>query len=237
MSSPFPPGPNGPQQPNQGGWNQQPQGQQPQQPQQGWGQPQPQGPQQPGGYPPPAGGFPPPAGAGGFPPAGGQPGFYGGPPPPPPRSSKVKKIVLPIVGVIVLAVIAIGVKSFTSKDAVDKAKVGDCTTGTKDKNPKIVDCGKSTAEFKVVGKFEDTSDTKKCDADELVRKGSVLGIYRKGNDKGLLCLTVTPNTTASSFAGIIGASLTFTPENIKILQGMLTDGKLDDEELATLQGK
>jgi hypothetical protein len=237
MSNPFPPGPNGPQQPNQG-WNQQPQGQPPQgqQPQQpGWGQqPPPQG-QQPGGYPPQSGGYPPPAG--GFPPAGGQPGFYGGPPPPPPRSNKVKKIVLPIVGLVVLIAIGVGAKNLTSKDAVDKAKVGDCTTGTKDKNPKIVDCAKSSAEFKVVGKFEDSSDTKKCDADELVRKGSVLGIYRKGSDKGLLCLTVTPNTTVSSFDGIIGASLTFTPENIKILQGMLADGKLDDEEMATLQGK
>ncbi|MYV98154.1 hypothetical protein [Streptomyces sp. SID3343] len=237
MSSPFPPGPNGPQQPNQG-WNQQPQGQ-PQQPQQpGWGQqPPPQG-QQPGGYPPPGGGFPPPAGGGGFPPAGGQPGFYGGPPPPPPRSNKVKKIVLPIVGVVVLAGIGLGVKAFTSKDAVDKAKVGDCVTAGSDKKtgPKLTKCSDSDAAFKVVAKFTDSSDLEKCNTPDVIRKGSILGFYRTGSDKGLLCVTVTEHTTPASFKGISGAS-SFTPEMIAIYQKAVADGDVTEEELKKLAGE
>lgn len=222
MSNPFPPGPQGPQGP------QDPQGP-PQQPNQGWGQ-QPGQPQQGWGQQP---GQP---GQAGFPP-GGQPGFHGGPPPPPPRSSKVKKIVLPIVGVIVLAVIGLVVKGALSKDAVDKAEPGDCVTDTTNKAPKIIDCDKPGAAFKVVAKYADTSDTKKCDTDENVRKGSVLGIYRTGSDKGLLCLTVTPHTTADSFDGIIGASLTYTPEVIAIFQDMMTDGKIDDDEMKQLRGE
>jgi len=222
MSNPFPPGPQDPQgqpqQPNQA-W-----GQQPGQPQQGWGQ-QPGQPGQPGQ--PPPGGFPP----------GGQPGFYGGPPPPPPRSSKIKKIVLPIVGVVVLGVAGLAITGALSKDAVDKAGVGDCVTDTNNKSPKIIDCDKSGAAFKVVAKYKDSSDTKKCDTEENVRKGSVLGIYRTGSDKGLLCLTVTPNTTTESFDGITGASLTYTPEVVKAIQDMMVDGKIDDEEMAQLQGE
>ncbi|WP_020557162.1 LppU/SCO3897 family protein [Embleya scabrispora] len=214
MSNPFPPGPNGPQQPNQG-WNQQPQ--------QGWGQ-------QPGQPQPPQGGFPPPAGF----PQGGQPGFYGGPPPPPPRSSKIKKIVIPLVVLVVLAIAVVVVKGVFNKDAVDKAKVGDCITGTKDKSPKVVSCSKSDAAFKVVAKFTDTSDTDKCEADEIVRKGSVLGLYRKGSDKGLLCVTVTDHTTPESFSGVPGAALTFTPAVIAKLQQIMADGQVSDKELEEL---
>ncbi|MFI6982455.1 hypothetical protein ACIBSV_28170 [Embleya sp. NPDC050154] len=219
MSNPFPPDPNGPQQPNQG-WNQQPG--QPQQPQQAWGQ-------QPGQ--PPQGGFPP----GGYP-QGGQPGFYGGPPPPPPRKSKAKWIVI---GVVVLVVAVIGAVVGTgvfNKDAVDKANVGDCITGTKNKSPKVVSCSKSDAAFKVVAKFTDTSDTEKCNTEEIARKGSVLGLYRKGSDKGLLCVTVTDHTTPESFSGVPGASTTFTPSVIAQIQKIMADGKVSDEELEELGG-
>ncbi len=197
MSSPFPPGPNGPQQqPNQGGWNQQqPQGQ-PQGQQPGWGQQPPQG-QQPGGYPPPAGGSPP-AGCGGFPPGGGQPGFYGGPPPPPPRSNKVKKIVLPIVGLVVVLGIGLGVKAFSSKDDAASAKVGDCLEtinggiGNK-KLPKITECTDAGAKWKVIAKFNNSTDTDKCDA--LPKDQGYFGsFYWTGSKKGLVCLSFTSKT-------------------------------------------
>ncbi|WP_406297651.1 hypothetical protein OG948_18760 [Embleya sp. NBC_00888] len=219
MSNPFPPDPNGPQQPNQG-WNQQPG--QPQQPQQGWGQ-QPGQPQQ-GGFPP--GGYP----------QGGQPGFYGGPPPPPPRKSKVKWIVIGAVVVVALVIAGVIGTGVLNKNAVDKAKVGDCITGTKNKNPKVVSCSKSDAAFKVVAKFTDTSDTEKCNAEEIARKGSVLGLYRKGSDKGLLCVTVTDHTTPESFSGVPGASTTFTPSVIAQIQKIMADGKVDDAELQELGG-
>ncbi|WP_439675901.1 LppU/SCO3897 family protein [Embleya sp. MST-111070] len=224
MSNPFPPDPNGPQQPNQG-WNQQPgqqpppQGgwqQQPGQPQQGWGQQ----PGQPGGYPP-----------------AGQPGFYGGPPPPPPRKSKLKKILIPIAILVVLAIAGVVVKGVLSKDAVDKAKVGDCITSTKNKSPKVVSCSESGAVFKVVAKFTDTSDTSKCDDEEVARKGSVLGLYRKGSDKGLLCVTVTEHTTPDSFSGVPGASATFTSSVIAKLQKVVADGQVTDDELQELGRK
>lgn len=118
-------------------------------------------------------------------------------------------------------------------DTVDKAKVGDCVTGTKNKSPKVVKCSSNDAAFKVVAKFTDSSDTEKCNADDIARKGSVLGLYRKGSDKGLLCVTVTEHTTPAAFDGVPGASQ-FTPEVIAKLQKVVADGKVTDEELASL---
>ena len=110
------------------------------------GQPgQPQFP--PPGDPNQAGGFPPPPQGGGFPAA----------PPPQParRGGGWKKRILSIVaGLAVLAVIA-GIGAYLNRDAANKAKVGDCVSQEGSDDLKVVECGSSDADFKVVGRVED----------------------------------------------------------------------------------
>ncbi|MFE5326986.1 hypothetical protein ACFRCG_11415 [Embleya sp. NPDC056575] len=185
MSNPFPPGPNGPQQPNQG-WNQQPgqqpppQGgwqQQPGQPQQGWGQQ----PGQPGGYPP-----------------AGQPGFYGGPPPPPPRKSKLKKILIPIAVLVVLAIVGLVAKNYKKDDATT-AKAGDCLAHIeggigKSKMPKIAKCDSPDAKWKVVRKIDGSSNSDKC-KDLPESSGAFATFYWTGSKKGVVCMAFTSKTT------------------------------------------
>ncbi|MFE3201358.1 LppU/SCO3897 family protein [Embleya sp. NPDC055664] len=185
MSNPFPPGPNGPQQPNQG-WNQQPgqqpppQGgwqQQPGQPQQGWGQQ----PGQPGGYPP-----------------AGQPGFYGGPPPPPPRKSKLKKILIPIAVLVVLAIVGLVAKNYNKDDATT-AKAGDCLGHIeggigKSKMPKIAKCDSPDAKWKILKKVDGSSDKSKCDG-LPDNSGYFAMFYWTGSKKGVVCMAFTSKTT------------------------------------------
>lgn len=122
--------------------------------------PPPQG--QPGQpqFPPPgdpnqAGGFPPPQG-GGFPPAQGAGGFPAGPPPQPARRGGgwKKRIISIVAGLAVLAAI-FGATAYFNRDAADKAKVGDCVSQEGSDDLKVVKCGSSEADFKVVGRVED----------------------------------------------------------------------------------
>lgn len=113
------------------------------------GQPgQPQFP--PPGDPNQAGGFPPPQG-GGFPPPG--------PAPQPARSGGgMKKVISIVIGIVVVAVIGFGVRAaidYFDKDAANKAKVGDCVAQEGSDDVKVVECGSSDADFKVVGRVED----------------------------------------------------------------------------------
>ncbi|HSA54025.1 MAG TPA: hypothetical protein VLH10_28425 [Yinghuangia sp.] len=181
MSNPFgPPGPQGPgdqnpygQQPPYGGPPQQPYGGQPPYPgpppgQPGWGAQPPMG-------PPPMG--PPP----------GQMGYMQ-----PRRRKKWPWIVGGIFGLVVILGI---IGYFVGKDDASNAKVGDCITS--EKEPKITDCDKSDAAFRVVGKFEDTSSTSRCETEEMASKGSVVAFYWKGGDKAVICATLTKYTQLS----------------------------------------
>jgi hypothetical protein len=102
----------------------------PQQPQ--YGAPQQYGPPQQHATPPPA---------------------YGPPAQPPKRGMARRRIIALVVLVVVLG--GIGIASYSSsKSSPDAAKVGDCVSKTGDNSVKKVDCGDTSAAYKVVGKVE-----------------------------------------------------------------------------------
>ncbi|MCF2532182.1 LppU/SCO3897 family protein [Yinghuangia soli] len=181
MSNPFGPGPSGPGDQNPYG-QQQPYGGQPQQP---YGQPQqqpyPGQPQQPYGQQP----YP-----GGPMPGGPMPGAYGQPP----RRRKKWPF---IVGGIIAAIVVLGVVGyFLGKDDATNAGVGDCLTAAKDADDmKKIGCDSESAKWRVIEKFEDTTDGKKCLTDEIKAKGFVTDFQWSGANEGVLCLTITKNTT------------------------------------------
>jgi hypothetical protein len=166
----------------------------PQNPQNPYGQqqPQPQGYPQPGQQPQQPQGWGVPGQQPGMPP---QPGYYGAPPQPVSKFKKFLKIggIVVVVGVVILGVIGY----FTSKDDATNAKTGDCITNLKSKKdkPKIVNCEETSATWKVLEKYGNTTDTKKCDADDLVARGAMLSLQWKGGDEAVLCLTLTQHTT------------------------------------------
>ncbi|MCT7351460.1 hypothetical protein N4P33_04645 [Streptomyces sp. 15-116A] len=130
---------------------------------------------------PPQGGFPQQAGQPGFPPPGA--------PVPPPAAKRFSKKVLRIVGFIVIAVlIAVGKWWWGQSDA-ETASVGSCmhNEGTQiSPDLKTVDCSSSDAQYKVVEKFDDTSDDSKCEA----VKEATISYYQTGSNshKVVLCL-------------------------------------------------
>ncbi|MBT3151725.1 hypothetical protein HTV45_12650 [Streptomyces sp. CHD11] len=127
---------------------------------------------------------------GGFPQAG-QPGFPppGAPVPPPAPARRFNKTLIRIVGFIVIAVlIAVGKWFFGQTDA-ETASVGSCmhNKGTQvAPDLKGVDCSSSDAQYKVVEKFDDTSDSDKCEA----VKEATISYYQTGDSSHnvVLCL-------------------------------------------------
>ncbi|MDT7842643.1 LppU/SCO3897 family protein [Streptomyces justiciae] len=136
-----------------------PQGQNPfAQGQQPYGQPQAQAPY------PPQDGNPYAQGQPGVPPQGGAP--YA-PVPPTPPARRFNKKVLRIAGFIVVAILVAGGKWFFGQTDAETTSVGSCmhNEGTQI-NPdlKTVDCSSSDAQYKVVEKFDNTSDDSKCES-------------------------------------------------------------------------
>ncbi|WP_415947692.1 hypothetical protein [Streptomyces sp. KLOTTS4A1] len=123
----------------------------------------------------------------------GQPGFPppGAPATPPSRSNGVKKKLLSIVGIVVVAA-AIGVgKWYLGQTDAETTAVGDCmkNEGTQIRpDLKTVDCSSSDAEFEVVEKFDNTSDDSKCEAVEE----ATISYYQTGDSSHevVLCLKV-----------------------------------------------
>ncbi|MFG3051160.1 hypothetical protein ACGFZP_09435 [Kitasatospora sp. NPDC048239] len=140
----------------------------------GYGHPQPQPQPAPPayGYPAPAPqpappyGQQPPYGAppGGQPPYG-QPPQYGHPQAPQPPAAPARKTgakaKLKVVG-IVLGGIALIVGYFVSGPSVSSAKVGDCVKASGSRDVDIVKCTDSKANYKVLAKFTDSTDTTRC---------------------------------------------------------------------------
>ncbi|MFC8532847.1 hypothetical protein ACFUJY_02635 [Streptomyces sp. NPDC057249] len=171
-SGPYGQQPAQPYPPQQGGY-----GYPPQQPQQGWGAPQqpqgwggPQQPQQPQGW-----GTPP---QGPSQPSGGK------------KLLATRNIILIVVGLVVLGVLKFGLGDMFESDA-KAASVGDCleNKGTNfDPDMQSVDCGSSTAEYKVAEVHDNTTDTDLCDAEKYSAYTESSG-RRKSRNSVVLCLT------------------------------------------------
>ncbi|MGV9250706.1 LppU/SCO3897 family protein [Streptomyces sp. NPDC003697] len=120
----------------------------------------------------------------------------GGPVPPPAAPAKRGgKKLLRILGVIVVAVI-IGVIKFgigwwASETDAETTSVGACMHNDgSDSNADLneVDCSSSEAQYKVVQKFDNTSDDSKCEA----VKDAEIAYYQSGNNHDVvLCLKQT----------------------------------------------
>lgn len=114
-------------------------------------------------FPPPPGQpgqFPPsgdPNQAGGFPQGG---GFPPGPAPQPVRrggGAKRAIVILVVLVVVVGGLVALGI--FLNRDAASSAKVGDCVSQEGSDDLKVVKCDSADADFKVVGRVEDKTQT------------------------------------------------------------------------------
>ncbi|MEV7782555.1 hypothetical protein [Kitasatospora sp. NPDC088351] len=103
------------------------------------------------------------------PPTYGPPPQYGsptyGPPPDPvpaePTPGTGRKAKLKIVGAV-LGGLALIVGYFVSGPSGSSAKVGDCVKATGTRDVEIVKCTDSQANYKVVAKYNDTTDTARC---------------------------------------------------------------------------
>ncbi|MFJ1563882.1 LppU/SCO3897 family protein [Streptomyces erythrochromogenes] len=77
---------------------------------------------------------------------------------------RVAKIAMPAGAVVALAVVA--VVWFVSRDALDRAEAGDCLTNEGNlifPDMRVVGCGDSDAQFKVIRVYPDTKDPSLCE--------------------------------------------------------------------------
>lgn len=121
-------------------------------------------------------------------PAAPAPGAFGAPTPPPAPQKRVSKTLLRIGAFIAVAIlIALGKWYFGQTDA-ETTSVGSCmhNEGTQSSpDLKEVDCSSSDAKYKVVEKFDDTSDSSKCEA----VKEAEISYYQVGEGHNVvLCL-------------------------------------------------
>lgn len=101
---------------------------------------------------------PPPA-----PPFGGPPGDDPGSAATPQKSRGGRKTLIRIVGVLVVVIVAIGIRlafSASNDDKTKNAKAGDCISDTTDaKKAKVVDCTSADAKATVLGRVENKSES------------------------------------------------------------------------------
>ncbi|MFF4588459.1 hypothetical protein [Streptomyces sp. NPDC001388] len=112
-------------------------------------------------------------------------------PPPPPARNGGKKV-LRIVGAIVVGILVLGVKFgigwWADRTDAETTSVGACMHNDgNNTEPDLqeVDCSSSDAQYKVVEKFDDTSDDSKCEAVTAAEISYIQ--YGSGHDV-VLCL-------------------------------------------------
>ncbi|MEU6222199.1 hypothetical protein [Streptomyces sp. NPDC047042] len=122
-----------------------------------------------------------------YPPHQGAP-FQGVPVPPPAPANRFGKKLLRIGVFIVVAIAIAGGKWYFSQSDAETTSVGACmhNDGTdNDADLNEVDCTSKDAQFKVVEKFDNTSDANKCEA----VKEATISYYQQGsNHDVVLCL-------------------------------------------------
>lgn len=122
-----------------------------------------------------------------YPPQQGAP-FQGAPVPPPAPQKRASKTLLRIGGFIVIAVIVAIGKWYLGQSDAETTSVSSCmhNEGTQSSPElKTVDCSSNDAEYKVVEKFDGTSDSSKC---ESVKEAEI-SYYQVGNNHNVvLCL-------------------------------------------------
>ncbi|MEU6481333.1 hypothetical protein ABZ858_31570 [Streptomyces sp. NPDC047017] len=120
-------------------------------------------------------------------------------PPPPAPAKRGGKKMLRIVGGIVVAVLlgllkfggALGLGWFLSRDDAETTSVGSCmhNDGTMSKpDLKDVDCSSGNAQYKVVQKFDSSTDESKC---QTVTDATVSYVQYGGGHDVVLCLKET----------------------------------------------
>ncbi|MFE7170208.1 hypothetical protein [Streptomyces sp. NPDC057616] len=108
--------------------------------------------------------------------------------PPAPPAKRFNKKVLRIVGIIVLAIIIGVVKWQLGKTDAETTSKGSCmhNSGTQsDPKLKTVDCSSSDSQYKVVEKFDNTSDSNKC---KTVADAEIAYYQTGDNHDVVLCL-------------------------------------------------
>jgi hypothetical protein len=112
-----------------------------------------------GGYPPPGGGYPPPAPGGAYPPPAPGGAYPPMAPMPPAKPKKARRgIITLVVTLVVVAVVAI-IGVLANRDSPKQTAVGDCMSGQTAETLKKVACTDSTAEWKVVGRVGNKTES------------------------------------------------------------------------------
>jgi hypothetical protein len=115
----------------------------------------------------------------------------GAPVPPPAPARRGGKKALRIVVLILVAIGLYGAKWYFGQSDAETTSVGACmhNDGTQsDPKLKTVDCSSSDSEFKVVEKFDNSSDDTKC---ESVSAATIYYIQTGGSHDVVLCLKET----------------------------------------------
>ncbi|MEU6661651.1 hypothetical protein [Streptomyces sp. NPDC046821] len=113
------------------------------------------------------------------------------PPAPAPVSGGGGKKVLRIVALIVVAIALYGVKWYLGQSDAETTAVGSCMHNdgsTSSPDLQTVDCSSSDSEFKVIEKFDNSSDESKCNS----VSGTEVSYYQTGGSHDVvLCLKTT----------------------------------------------
>ncbi|MEU1041940.1 hypothetical protein ACFYP4_13360 [Streptomyces sp. NPDC005551] len=115
----------------------------------------------------------------------------GAPVPPPAPAKRFGKKAMRVVALILVAIGLYGAKWYFGQSDAETTSVGSCmhndgTTSNADLNE--VDCSSSDSQYKVVEKFDNTSDDSKC---ESVSAATVYYVQSGGGHNVVLCLKET----------------------------------------------
>ncbi len=95
----------------------------------------------------------------------------------------------PVILGLLIPVAVIALIIFANLNSTSNADVGQCVQNkgtSSDPNVKVVDCGSADAEYKIVGKVDDSTDDSQC---EQFAGSEASYVYQSGSTKYTLCLS------------------------------------------------